>query len=552
MTLFEKHKPLLDTAIKAIHERKFYAAYPEHPKAYGEDAPQKGEERFKNLLNKNFESLKQSKPHTFEGEEVSPYTQQPLGIKYPVYPAEEVIAKSKEAFKNWKKTSAEVRTGILIEALEKIKEHFFDIAYATMHTTGQSFIMSFQASGPHSNDRALEPIALGYEELTRFPGNVLWDKPMGKFSVKLEKNFIAVPKGIGLVIGCSTFPVWNTVPGVFANLIAGNSVIIKPHPKAVLPIAIVTAAMQEVFAANSYDPNIVQLAADTSDKLMTKKYTESPDIKLIDYTGSTSFGNYVESLDNKTVFTEKAGVNSVILDSVHDLNAVMQNLSFSVSLYSGQMCTAPQNFFIPASGVKADDKIYSYEEVVTKLKEAIVGITTNPKMGAGVFGSVQNEVTLKRAENVKEVGAAVVLETTSVKNDEFPQARTTSPVLLEVEGNAHHIYERELFGPIAIAIKTKNTVESVALAKEMALKHGAITCAAYSTDENTIRMIGEEMTEAFTPVSFNLTGPIWVNQHAAFSDFHVTGGNPAGNATFTNPEFVIKRFVWVGHRKLVM
>jgi hypothetical protein len=50
----------------------------------------------------------------------------------------------------------------------------------------------------------------------------------------------------------------------------------------------------------------------------------------------------------------------------------------------------------------------------------------------------------------------------------------------------------------------------------------------------------EEMGEVFTPVTFNLTGPVWVNQHAAFSDFHVTGGNPAGNASFTNPEFVIK------------
>lgn len=552
MTLFEKHKPLLDAAIKAIHERKFYAAYPEHPKAYGEESPKAGEERFKNLLNKNFDSLKQSKPSVFEGEEVSPYTLQPLGIKYPVYPAEEVIAKSKNAFKSWSKTTPEERAGVLIETLEEIKEHFFDIAYATMHTTGQSFIMSFQASGPHSNDRALEPIALGYEELTRFPSNVLWEKPMGKFSVKLEKTFTAVPKGIGLVIGCSTFPVWNTVPGVYADLIAGNTVIIKPHPKAVLPIAIVTAAIQDVLAANGYDINIVQLAADTTDKLMTKKYTESPDIKLIDYTGSTAFGEYVESLSNKTVFTEKAGVNSVILDSVHDMNTVMQNLSFSVSLYSGQMCTAPQNFFIPASGVKADDKVYSYEEVVAKLKEAIVGITTNPKMGAGVFGSLQNDVTLKRAANAKEVGAAVVLETTAVKNEEFPQARTTSPVLLEVEGNAHHIYERELFGPIAIAIKTKDTAESVTLAKEMATRHGAITCAAYTTDSNTEKMIGEEMMTAFTPVSFNLTGPIWVNQHAAFSDFHVTGGNPAGNATFTNPEFVVKRFVWVGNRKLVM
>jgi len=60
--------------------------------------------------------------------------------------------------------------------------------------------------------------------------------------------------------------------------------------------------------------------------------------------------------------------------------------------------------------------------------------------------------------------------------------------------------------------------------------------------------IAQTMAEAGTPVSFNLTGNIFVNQNAGFSDFHVSGGNPAGNATFTDPEFVLKRFTRVQSR----
>ena len=101
---------------------------------------------------------------------------------------------------------------------------------------------------------------------------------------------------------------------------------------------------------------------------------------------------------------------------------------------------------------------------------------------------------------------------------------------------------------MAEALVTAKPALTVKLAKEMAAKHGAITCAAYSTYQNMIDYISNEMAEVFTPVSFNLTGFIWVNQHAAFSDFHVTGGNPAGNASFTNPEYLVKRFVWVGTR----
>lgn len=553
MALTETYKSIIDNAVKAVHARTFYAAYPEHPKAYGEEAPKKGLEEYQSFLGKNFTGLLQDNNSGFAGEEVSPYTMEPLNIKYPIFTIDDLINKAQKAFQSWKKVSPDDRANVLVDSLERVKQKFFTIASATQHTTGQSYIMSFQASGPHSNDRALEALALGYEELKRFPHEILWEKPMGKdSSVKLDKVFKAVPKGIGLAIGCSTFPVWNTVPGVYASLITGNPVIVKPHPKSVLPIAIVVAEIQKALKDAGYDPNTVQLAVDSSDQLITKQLAEHPSIKLIDYTGSSTFGDYIESLTSKgkTVFTEKAGVNSVILDSTPNLDATFQNLSFAVSLYSGQMCTAPQNFFIPATGVKSGDTVVPYAEVVEKLKNAVKGFATNPKMGPGTLGAVQSDATWNRVKSATSMGK-VVLQPEQVQNPEFTKARLTSPAIIEVDAKDKTTYEKELFGPIVVVVKTKDTSESIRLAKEMAARHGAITCAAYTTDEKTAEEIEEEMESVFAPVSLNLHGFIWVNQHAAFSDFHVTGGNPAGNASFTNPEYINKRFVWVGHRKLV-
>jgi phenylacetic acid degradation protein paaN len=476
---------------------------------------------------------------------------QPLGIKYPTATVDTLITNSRKAFALWKNVSVDDRAEVLVDSLENIKNRFFDIAYATQHTTGQSFMMSFQASGPHSNDRALEALALAYAELTRFPTHVTWEKPMGKFNLVLDKTFKPIAKGVGLVIGCSTFPVWNTVPAVYADLATGNSVIVKPHPKSVLPIAIVVAEIQKSLQKYGYDPNTIQLAVDSSEKLITKELAEHPEVKLIDYTGGSAFGSYVESLPNKTVFTEKAGVNSVILDSTKDLNDTLGNLAFSISLYSGQMCTAPQNLFVPATGVKSGDTVVSYEEVVAKFKDAVSSLVNNPKAGPGTLGAIQSDITLNRAKSVNSLGAKVVLEAATIVNPEFTSARICTPTILEVDASQMEIYEKELFGPIVLIVKTKDTNESIQLARDMAAKHGAITCAAYSTDGATAQKIIETMEEVFTPVSLNLSGPIWVNQHAAFSDFHVTGGNPAGNASYTNPEFVNKRFVWVGHRKVV-
>ena len=49
-------------------------------------------------------------------------------------------------------------------------------------------------------------------------------------------------------------------------------------------------------------------------------------------------------------------------------------------------------------------------------------------------------------------------------------------------------------------------------------------------------------------LSINLTGGVFVNQSAAFSDFHGTGANPAANAALTDAAFVAGRFRVVQHR----
>ncbi|MCK7473684.1 MAG: hypothetical protein MZV49_09430 [Rhodopseudomonas palustris] len=44
----------------------------------------------------------------------------------------------------------------------------------------------------------------------------------------------------------------------------------------------------------------------------------------------------------------------------------------------------------------------------------------------------------------------------------------------------------------------------------------------------------EATQRAGVALSINLTGGVFVNQSAAFSDFHGTGANPAANASYTD------------------
>src|SRR5205823_4555340 len=134
----------------------------------------------------------------------------------------------------------------------------------------------------------------------------------------------------------------------------GNAVVVKPHPGAILPLAITVEIARDVLKEAGFDPNLVTLAADAPEEPITKQLVCHPDVAIVDFTGSSSFGEWIEANARQAVvFTEKAGVNPVIVDSVDDLKGMVRNLAFTISLYSGQMCTTSQNIYLPKNGIMA-------------------------------------------------------------------------------------------------------------------------------------------------------------------------------------------------------
>ena len=88
-----------------------------------------------------------------------------------------------------------------------------------------------------------------------------------------------------------------------------------------------------------------------------------PEVGIVDYTGGNAFGDWIETnVRHAQVYTEKAGINTVILDGCEDIKQMTGNLAFSLSLYSGQMCTTPQNIYIQADGIDTPDGRVSFED----------------------------------------------------------------------------------------------------------------------------------------------------------------------------------------------
>jgi phenylacetic acid degradation protein paaN len=352
-----------------------------------------------------------------------------------------------------------------------------------------------------------------------------------------------------VTIGVSTFPTWNGYPGIFAALATGNAVIVKPHPTTILPFAIFVETARSVLADAGFDPNLVTLAVDTPDAPITKDLVMRPEVAMVDYTGGPSFGTWLEeNVRHALVFTEKAGVNSVVLDSAEDLKGVFRNLSVSMTMYSGQMCTTPQNLYVPRNGVRVGDAMVPFDEVAAGFAGAIDGLLGDDARAVEILGAIKSGEIAARVDEAAASGD-VLLESRAVAHEKFPGADVRTPVIVKVDAADRDAYMREMFGPVIYLIATDSTEQSLELATESAQTMGAITWLVYTTDDQVMDDAIDAAVAGGVSVAFNLTGGLFVNQSAAFSDFHVTGANPAGNATLTDPAFVAGRFRLIGVRK---
>ncbi|MFG2652866.1 phenylacetic acid degradation protein PaaN [Streptomyces sp. NPDC048436] len=545
--LIATHRPTLDQALETIRTRAYWSPHPEHPKAYGENGSlslPEGKAAFDALLGSRFD-LGQPGTDDWTGAETSPYGPE-LGITYPHPDIDTLLPAMRAGMRAWRDAGAEVRAMVCLEILSRISARTHEMAHAVMHTSGQAFMMAFQAGGPHAQDRGLEAVTYAYVEQARTPDAAEWSKPQGKRDpIALDKRFTPVARGIALLIGCNTFPTWNGYPGLFASLATGNPVLVKPHPRAVLPLALTVRIAREVLSEAGFDANLVCLAAERPGEGIAKTLAVRPEIKIIDYTGSTAFGDWLETNARQAqVYTEKAGVNTVVVDSTDNYKGMLSNLAFSLSLYSGQMCTTPQNLLIPRDGIATDAGAKSYDEVVSDLAASVNGLLGDDARANGILGALVNPDVKARLDAAAGLGE-VALPSREIANPEFPDAVVRTPVIVKLDGakpDTEAVYLNECFGPVSFAVAVDSSTDAVELLRRTVRDKGAMTVGAYTTSDEVSEAVEETCLEECAQLSLNLTGGVYVNQTAAFSDFHGSGGNPAANAALCDGAFVANRF----------
>jgi hypothetical protein len=176
----------------------------------------------------------------------------------------------------------------------------------------------------------------------------------------------------------------------------------------------------------------------------------------------------------------------VVVDSTDNLRGVLGNLAFSLSLYSGQMCTTPQNIYVPATASRPT-RATCPSRTSAQAREAL---SSSPAMTPGRRDPRRHRqrrralraTTCPRWPPARRHGRA---RHPQVTHPSYPDAVVRLPDWSRSTCRRGGI-QPGVLRPVTFLIATDSTAQSLERLRDTTQEHGAMTAAVYSTSEDVL------------------------------------------------------------------
>jgi acyl-CoA reductase-like NAD-dependent aldehyde dehydrogenase len=288
----------------------------------------------------------------------------------------------------------------------------------------------------------------------------IWEKPQGKNPpLVLRKHFEIVGRGVALVIGCGTFPTWNTYPGLFAALATGNAVIVKPHPNAILPVAMSVRIIREVLVENGIGANLVTLAA-FADGADTRNLAQHPAVKSIDFTGGKAFGNWLLEQLSPGPGLCRTGRRQ---QHRHRLDRCLRGDAAQPGVHALALLGTDVHHLASAVCAGHRHRHRSGPQELRRRRRrpcpAIEALLGKPEVALAVLGAVQSPDTLRRIEAAEQRLARQgdPGDPKRSSTPTFPTPRCAHRCCIACHADDEAAWMEERFGPISFLVKVADT-----------------------------------------------------------------------------------------------
>jgi acyl-CoA reductase-like NAD-dependent aldehyde dehydrogenase len=289
--------------------------------------------------------------------------------------------------------------------------------------------------------RSAETLRLCAEEAVRIQGEHV---PMDASAIGAGKIAMTMRFPVGVVAGITPYngPVHLAAHKLGAAIASGNSIVLKPSPKAPLCVAMLVEAFIEAGAPAG---SVNLLFGDE----IAPQLVRDPRVDFVSFTGSIPVGKLIRaSVGMKPVALELGGVGPTFVHGDADLVAAAKACARNAVMLAGQSCVSVQNVYVQK------DVHDRFVDLVCQEMDGIrFGDPMDPSSDVGTMideaAAVRVEATIRNAvaEGAKLVRSASRLG-----------SQLGGSILTDVNSSMD-IVSKEIFGP-AMTVQPYDDIEA--------------------------------------------------------------------------------------------
>lgn len=300
-------------------------------------------------------------------------------------------------------------------------------------------------------------------------------------------------KGITLITPPWNFPFAIPAGGIFAALLTGSAVILKPAPETILT----ARHLAEICWEAGVPKEVLQFIV-CDDDPVGSMLVKDPRIKSIILTGATSTAKlFKEFRPDINLYAETGGKNTLYVSAMSDHDLAIRDIIHSAFGHAGQKCSA-------CSVVLLEPELYEDEDFLNRLVDATKSLPVGSAWESDSIITpliLEPSETLKRAFTQLDGGESWLLEPNV--NPTNPRLWTPGIKIGVKRGSWSHI--TEFFGPVLSIMRVADLDEGLAVANG---SDYGLTAGIHSLDETQQEKWAENIEAGNLYINRAITGAI--------------------------------------------
>lgn len=378
------------------------------------------------------------------------------------------VARAEKAQAQWRHSSIERRATVLATLHKYLLDNQEDIARVACRDSGKTMLDASMGEILVTLEKLQWTLNNGEKTLrsSSRPGPSNWFMKWYKGAeVRYE------PLGVVASIVSWNYPFHNLLGPIIAALFTGNAIVVKCSEQVVWSSEFFTTVVRKCLQVCGEDPDLVQLTyclPPTSTDNAANYFTSHPGFKHITFIGSQPIAHHILKCAAETltpVVVELGGKDAfIVLDSVDNLQALSSIIMRGTFQSSGQNCIGIERVIV-------SDK--NYDKLVEILDKRLtdspirqgsdIDHLEDVDMGAMISDNRFSELE-RLVDDAVSKGARLLHGGKRWKHPSYPQGHYFQPTLLVDVTNEMDIAQQEVFGPILVMMKAKDTEDCIRIA----------------------------------------------------------------------------------------